>query len=348
MAAVPSIIQNFYVQTGNRQNYLSWDLTAGATSYTVQRSTDGVTFTTLVTQTPNTYIDSAVTIGTKYFYQVAASNANGIGLYTPVQQIIPAPAAEMSLLQLRQMVYQRADLVGSNFITLPEANNFINQALYELYDLLITIDEEYFIAPPIQFTAVANQSIYPLPDGALTFTNGYTLATNYVAPPFYKFKGQDLGLNTAQNAFVTVNKFTFMDRNRYVFPNTASTLYGVFNLQYRLQGNNVMFIPTPSANQQLQMWYIPRLPQLVADTDLTTLGISGWLQYVIVRAAKYMLDKQQSDTSSLDAELLFLKARIEETSANRDTSQPDRITDVRQSWSWGSNGYGWNGPVGGY
>jgi len=347
--AAPGLVSNFYVQQGNRQVYLSWDITAGATSYSIQKSTDGVNFTVLATPTATTLIDAAVSVGTMYYYNIAAVNGASVGIYSPTQKIVPAPAAEMSLFQIREMAQQRADRVDSNFVTLPEWNNYINQAAYELYDLLITIDEEYFIADPIQFQSVPNQSVYPLPDGQRVYTNGNTGDTNYVAPPFYKFKGQDLGLNTASNAFVTVNKFTFMDRNRYVFPNTASTLYGVFNLQYRLQGiDKVKFIPTPSSGQNLQMWYIPRLPQLVADTDLTNIGISGWLQYVIVRAAKYALDKEESNTDKLDSELIFLKQRIEETSANRDTAQPDRITDVRQNWSWGNQGGGWNGPVGGW
>jgi hypothetical protein len=163
-----------------------------------------------------------------------------------------------------------------------------------------------------------------------------------VAPPFYKLIGVDLALQNASNGFVTINKFNFIDRNRFVYPNTASTIYGVFNLRYRLMGGNIEFIPTPSGNQQIRLWYVPRLKQLLQDGDITTTGISGWLQYVIVRAAKYALDKEESDTSKLDAELAFLKGRIEESANNRDAGQPDTISDVRNNgfgggWSNGSN-----------
>lgn len=347
--AIPATPSNFNLQQGNRQVFLSWDISTGSTSYSVQRSTDGVSFSTLATPAVPKYLDTAVTVGTQYWYQVAATNGSGTSPYTTSQSIVPAPTSEMSLQELRLSCQQRADRVNSNFVTLTEWNRFINLAMYELYDLLITVDEEYFIAAPVQFPAVANQSLYPLPDGNITFTNGNTGATGFVAPPFYKFKGQDLSLNTASNAFVTVNKFTFMDRNRFVYPNTASTIYGVFNLQYRLQGNNVKFIPTPSANQTLQMWYIPRLPQLLQDTDLTTIGYSGWLQYVIVRAAKYALDKEEADTQMLLVELQQLADRINGTATNRDTGQPDRVTDVRNNGQWGSGyGSGWSGPVGGF
>lgn len=349
--AAPSTPFNFYIQQGNRQVFLSWDISAGATEYPIQRSTDNVTFTLLDTATTNNYLDDTVTTGVQYFYKVAASDGVDTSAYTASQGIVPAPTAEMSLGQLRLMAQQRADRVGSQFVTLPEWNAFINQAMYELYDLLITADEEYFVATPAQWTVSGspNQSyLQALPDGEASFTNGITGVSGYIAPPFYKLKGVDLGLNTANNAWVTVNKFNFIDRNRFVYPNTASTIYGVFNLQYRLLGSNIEFIPTPSAGQNIRIWYIPRLPQLLKDTDITTTGISGWLQYVIVRAAKYALDKEESDTTKLDLELAYLKDRIEATSANRDTGMPDRVSDVRQNgqWNYGWGG-GWNGPIGG-
>ena len=351
--SVPGIIQNFYLQQGNRQVYLSWDIDAGATSYQVQRSTDGVNFSNYATVTANNYLDTVVTVGIQYYYQIAAINDSGTGLFTQAQSIVPTPTAEMSLGQLRYLAQARADRVGSNFVTLPEWNQFINQAMFELYDLLVTVDEEYFVATPAQFatnSSNTNQSyFYPLPDGLMAYSNGITGAPGYIAPPFYKLKGVDLALNTANNAWVTVNKFNFMDRNRFVYPNTASTIYGVFNLQYRLLGNQIEFIPTPSANQNIRIWYIPRLNQLLQDTDITSVGISGWLQYVIIRAAKYALDKEESDTSKLDQELIFLKQRIESTSVNRDTGMPDRITDVRQNgFGNQSGGYGWSGPIGGF
>jgi hypothetical protein len=350
----PNTPTNFYLQQANRQVLLTWDLSAGATSYLIQRSTDGVNYAAYATVSINTYLDTAVTVGIQYWYQVAASNGT-VSPYTAPQSVIPTPTAEMSLAQLRLMAQQRADRVGSNFVTLPEWNTFINQAMFELYDLLVTADEEFFVATPAQFAVnppgSPNQTyLYPLPDGNITFTNGIDGTTQYKAAPFYKLKGVDLALNTAQNAWVTVNKFSFIDRNRFVYPNTASTIYGVFNLQYRLLGSNIEFIPTPSAGQNIRIWYIPRLNQLLQDTDITTTGISGWLQYVIIRAAKYALDKEESDTTKLDEELMFLQKRIEETSANRDTGMPDRISDARQNgwWSTMNPTGGYSGPIGGF
>lgn len=344
--AIPSIPQNFYVQQGNREIYLSWDITVGATSYSVQRSTDGVNFTSLATPATPAYLDVVVVVGTQYWYQVAATNTSGTSAYTANQSIVPSPTGEVSLGQLRLMSQQRADRVNSNFVTLPEWNTYINQSMFELYDLLVTVYEDYFLAAPASFQVDGSTFLYPLPDGLTPFKDQNNNA--FAAAPFYKMEGVDLALNTANNGYVTVKRFQFADRNRFVYPNTASTIYGVFNLQYRIMGTNIEFIPTPSAGQTIRLWYIPRLNQLLQDTDLTTTSVSGWSEYVIVDAAIKALQKEESDVTILLAQKMELIKRIQSSAMNRDVGMPDKISDVRAS-SWGSgNGWGINGGEGGF
>lgn len=351
--AVPGIPTNFNVQTGNQQILVSWNLVAGAISYVVQRrSLDNVTYTTVATVSGTplvTYLDTSVLLNTQYWYQVAAVNISGTGAYTAPQSAIPTPTGEMSLAQIRLAAQQRADRINSNFVTQTEWNSYINQSMYELYDLLITVYEDYFIAPAIQFpTQGINVNLYPLPNGSNTFTDAITQQP-VTPPPFYKLSGVDLGLNSTQNAFITLNRFNFIDRNRYFFPNTGSILYGIFNPEYRVMGSNLQFLPAPTAGQIVQLWYIPRLPQLLQETDTTYIGISGWIEYVIVKAAYYALTKEESNTQQLEAQLLALTKRIEETAANRDAGQADKISNTRMNtgngWGWGG---GWNGPSGGY
>lgn len=351
MAGIPGIPQNFFAQTANQKNLASWAQTPGATSYDVQRSEDNVTYTTVATISGSplatSYLDENVVLATQYWYRVGAVNAQGTSPYTTPQSVVPAPTGEMTLSQIRLAAMQRADMVNSNFVKLPEWTSYINQSLFELYDLLVTVYEDYYIASPIAFTISGNQNTYPLPNGSNTFLDGNNTSVTITPKPFYKLRGVDLALNTAANAYVTVNKFNFSDRNTYVYPNSNSTIYGVFNLQYRVLGSNIEFIPTPSAGQIIRLWYIPRLTELLRDSDTTDTGISGWIEYVIVRAAKFALDKEESDSSKLDTEIQFLKQRIEASAANRDAGQPEAIADTRRSRGWGS-GFGSNGPVGGF
>ena len=263
--------------------------------------------------------------------------------------MVPTPSGEMSLGAIRLQAQQRADRVNSNFLTTAEWNQNINKAMFELYDLLITVYEDLYVAPPIQFTTDGVTYQYLLPNGSNTFLDANNLNNTITPPPFYKLLGVDLQVQNTNNGYVTINKFMFISRNKFVYPNTSSTIYGVFNMMYRLMGKYLQFIPTPSANQGIRLWYIPRLKELLQDTDVTDTGISGWIEYVIVRAAKYALDKEESDTTRLTEELLFLKGRIEETAAARDVGNPDVISDTRANAGYWNNGNGgWNGSSGGY
>lgn len=324
IAATPS---NMTLQQANSQVLVSWDLSTGATSYSVQRSLDGVSYSVVATPASNSYLDTAVVIGTQYYYQVASVNGSGTSGYTNPQTVIPAPTAKLSLGQIRLMSQQRADLVNSDFVTIPEWNTYINQSYFELYDLLTNVYENWYLAPPVQITTDGQTIQYPLPDGVLY--GG--------AAPFYKLMGVDCGLANANNAFVTLSRFNFIDRNKFVFPNISSTFYGVFNLQYMLVGETLYFIPTPSAGQFLRVWYQPRLKELLKDTDILD-GVSGWTEYIITDAAIKAMQKEESDVTVLAAQKMALIKRIEESAINRDISQPASISDVQSSYRYGRGG----------
>lgn len=342
--AIPSTPSNFEVQTSNGQVLISWALAVGATSYEVERSLDNVTYTPLTTISGSPlatqYLDTAVTLATQYWYRVASANTDGTSGYTVPASAIPAPTSEMTLQALRQKAKERADRVNSKFVTDPEWRGYINQAMYELYDLLITTYEDYYLAAPAYYNLNGAQSQFALPNGSNTFLDAS--GATFTPRPYYKLMGVDLAINTANNAWVTINKYNFIDRNNYLYPNSTSTIYGIYNMRYRVMGSNITFIPNPAGGQTVRLWYIPRLKELLLETDTTDTGISGWLEYVIVRAAKYALDKEESDSSKLDAELIYLKSRIEESASNRDAGQADTVSNTRQQ-NWTA---GW-GPCGG-
>lgn len=330
--AAPATPSNVYVQQGNGQVYLSWDISAGATTYPILRSIDNVTFVQIAAPAINNYLDTTVVIGTQYYYQLQASNGTASNA-TVSQSIIPTLTGTESLGSLRQQAQQRADRVNSNFVTLPEWNDYINQSYFELYDLLKNVYEDWFFALPYQFVTDGTSSSYIMPAN------------------FYNLLGVDCGLGAspANNAWVTLHKFDFIERNKYVYPSINGTMLGVFNMRYRLMGNKLNFIPVPSGNQTIQVWYVPRMVRLLQDTDIADC-ISGWSEYIIVDAAIKALQKEESDTSILMAQKEALKRRIEETAINRDIGQPDTISNTRgyggQGGNWG-NGMG-DGSYGGY
>lgn len=346
MALIPYQPQNLTAEQADGNILITWTGSLGAVSYKIQRSTDGINFSDYATVGQvNQYLDSLPGVGIMYWYQVAGVNSlSQVGAYSTPARMVAAPPSEMSLYELRLRAQETCDRVNSDFVTYAEWNSFARLAMYELYDLLLTSYEDLFADQYVFIQTNGSTQNYPLPDGVSNYLGGnYNGTVGTPAKAFYKLHGMDLGVNTSNNAWVTLLKYDFIERNKYVYPNSTSTIYGVYNMRYRLMGQNVNIIPTPAGNQQIRMWYSPRLPALLKDTDLTTIGYSGWLRYPIVRMAKYALDKEESSTQHLNEEILYLKTRIEQTAQNRDIGVPDTISNTRQDPLYGATGFGSGG-----
>jgi len=352
LALIPYQPQNLSAEQDSGNILLTWTGSLGATSYQIQRSTDGTNFTNLATATVPQYLDSLPGIGIKYYYQVAGVSTAGTGVYSSPAAMVAAPPAEMSLYELRLRCQQAADRVGSDFVVTSEWNYFIRLAMYELYDILMTAYEDYFAQSYVVIQTNGTTANYPLPDGVTNYLgNNFNGTSGAPAPAFYKLAGMDLNVNTSTitPSRVTLLRFDFIKRNSYVYPNSTSTIYGVYNMRYRIMGNNINIIPTPAGNQTLIAWYSPRLPQFLLDTDISTIGTSGWLRYVIARTAKYALDKEEGvDTGKFAEEIVFLKSRIEAAASNRDAGIADTISETRQDPIYGGTGWGGGSSNGGW
>ncbi len=347
IAAIPV---NPVLQTGNGQNLLTWSIVAGASTYSVQRSTDGTSWTEIGTPAVNSYTDTSVTVGTEYFYQVASVTTGGTSAYAATfpASIVPCLPGQINLGYLRYMSKLKADKLNSEYLTQDEWNFNINQSATELYDILITkFGDQYFLAPAVQFNTDNGTSIYPLPDGS-----------NYsAAPALYKLAGVDVGVNASNNQWFTLPRFNWIDRNRYGTLQLSGTVQSIYGLAYCPFGGNLYFIPVPSA-QIIQLWYVPMLTQMLLDTDMMPFSISGWSEYVIVDAAMKAMQKEESSEkwSMLAQSKASLLERIETTAANRDVGQPNTISNTRArcgDQNFGSfggfgtsgfgNGFGWGG-----
>jgi hypothetical protein len=362
MALISAIPNQVILQTGNGVNLLSWSIVAGATNYNVNRSTDGVNFTSIATPSSNYYTDSAVTIGTLYYYKVASVSVAGTspyGVSSPVS-IVPCAPGQINLGYLRYQARLRADMLKSNFVTNDEWNILINQSNKELYGLLVQkFGEDYFLAPPLVIMS-ASLSAYDLPNGTnYPNTNGIPDPAGAPAPACFKVYGLDLNAYGAQitnsQGWRSMSRFNWADRNKYNFllgasSNTVTGQYCQF--QYREMGTKVYILPVNSG-QYFRLWYVPLTLDLLQDTDMVPFSYSGWYEYIICDVASKALAKQQlfDQSQELLNRKMGLLDRIESEAANRDVGQPNTATNSRSMLGdpnfGGGNGFGGGGMNGG-
>lgn len=330
--AIPSVPTNFLVQPGNGQVYLTWYPAAGATTYNILRSTNDIDFTsigTLASSSFTSFYDTTASLGTLYYYSINSQNTDGTSNNADSQATTPVNQGRVSLGQVRFYAQQRADMVNNEFVTTQEWNTYINHSYNELYDILVQVyGDEYFVSSTAFQTDGRVPGTYPLPQN------------------IYKLMGVDLGVSPQNYAWLTLKKFPFAERNKYFYGNIPATTYAPgTRLDYRLVGNNIELIPNPTANQTIQLRYVPRPLTLLADSDVLD-AVSGWDEIIVVDAAIKAMAKEESDVSVLMAQKQALVERIEAAASNRDAGMPERVTDVQNlntffgDDGWSSGG-GW-------
>lgn len=214
-----------------------------------------------------------------------------------------------TLAQLRTRARERSDQENSTFVSSSELLSYINASYQELYDILVGKFEDYYTIKTTVVIASGSSTI-PLPSD------------------FYKLRGIDFKLDT--NTFVSVGKFNFIERNvlnRSIIRRGA----GFRETQYRVIGNSIQIEPEDSADGVYRLWYTPLPTLLSAETD-TIDGIQGWEEYVIIDVAIKMMAKEESSTTHLEREKAAMLKRIESMAANRDSGQPESISDTTNTF----------------
>ena len=213
-------------------------------------------------------------------------------------------ARTFTLLQIRTRARERADMVNSSFITDSELNGYISASYAELYDILIQSGLIYFTPTAQTITGVAG-------------TENYALPSDYYGTVSVSRK--------SGNDYFPVVEYMITEREQYENSGNNNSV------AYSVQGANLSLLPTPSGGTYRHI-YIPAPVDLTASVDGTTIdGVSGWEEYIVVDAARKMLQKEESSTTGVERDLMRLKERIEEMAQNRAWSTPRRVTDVQSS-----------------
>lgn len=306
---------------------LSWNPAPLAVNYYINRSPDGVTYTSLGSTTALSFNDTTGVVGTIYYYTVQAASALASSQPTVAIQALSLNPGQTTVGNLVLECQQRTNKENSQFYTSQELISMVSQSWKELWDILAQkFGDDYFVAVPFIYQIIQNGQFYPLP------------------ADFKALLGVDIALNgNDPNAWITLRQFEFAQRNLFNYPNVY-TFYGVTNLRYRLNGTNLMIIPAPTGGLTIRIWYVPRPSQLINMTD-TLDAIAGWEEYIVADVCIKMLAKEESDVSVYAAQKMMLLKRVEEAAENRNIGEPQKVTDIKRinfAWTDSSDG-GFNG-----
>jgi len=194
---------------------------------------------------------------------------------------------------------------GSQFVTDAELVGYINGSAQELYDVLVSSFQDYYISQSADFVLTSG-------------VDSITLPAN-----FYKLRGVDKQLSATD--WQSISPFSFAERN----DRAGLSQYSIRDsgIRYRVQGAAIKLTPATTCEGTYRFWYVPRMTLLALDADNFD-GINGWDEYVIVDAAIKCLQKEESSTSTLEGQKKALLKRIEDMSKEVDVGSPEVIVPV--------------------
>lgn len=213
--------------------------------------------------------------------------------------------------EIKLRARRRADMERSTFISDGELNEYFQGSYGELYDLLVSSFEDYYVTE-LPFTIASGVSSVATP------------------ADFYKLRGVDLQING--DTYTSLAQFNFGERNAKSRA-TNRVFAGQRAVVYRLMGNKVMFLPETNAPGDYKMWYIPRVTVIATDSDQVS-GVLDFEEYIVIDCAIKMLTKEESDISALALQKQQILKRIEDMVQNRDAGSPQTITDVVGTEYW--------------
>lgn len=162
------------------------------------------------------------------------------------------PPGQVTLGQLRLLAKRESYTVNDSNIDDPTWNSWLNSGIREVYGKLVTSYGNNY------------EQVYPYP---VIVADG--LNDHYPLPlDFFKLNGVDAQVGSDPNGWYSLPQFMYAERNRFMSPNIA--IRGLpYDIAYRLEGNNIWFIPLPQGGTNFRFLYTPRL-QEVADVGTVT------------------------------------------------------------------------------
>jgi hypothetical protein len=200
-------------------------------------------------------------------------------------------------------VRQRADMVGSDFVSDDEILEYINQEAAELRGVIRRAEGQPHTRSTHTFTVTSGTETYALPGD---FAELLSVKRTYGGREF------------------SLKPFMEFERAHYTDPALSAA-----PAAYRLNGDNIDFLPS-TADCEITIAYISgesRL-QFSPGSPNTLDGVQGYEIACVYGATATVLQKEESDPSFYLGQKERILNHIRSMAAHRDGGQPERVTDV--------------------
>lgn len=229
-------------------------------------------------------------------------------------------ATNVTLGQLMLRVRQRANLEGATaFLPDAELIDNINQSVADWWDMVrLTTFQGQIARVQWPIVTVANQSSY-----ALAPNNASVISVD---------------ANISGNSYA-ISAMPYQEEQRNMFkllPFVGWSFGAVQSVWYQIQGTNINFLPTPTANYNVTVNYVPTSPVLSAPTD-TLNSVNGWEEWIVLDAATKALVKTGNTEmmAALQPYIQRQEARIKSAAAAQDMNASEGVHESEAYGNWG-------------
>lgn len=238
----------------------------------------------------------------------------------------------ISAAELEQRVRERADMVGSEFVTGPEVFRYLEAAWQEFYSILVASGEDLFVR---RATLIPNAGdvlgtedldYISTEDGDLIAIGNAGALRTYVNLPT-SFKALRLVRHTDgfQLRKATLNDYEHLQNTN----RPGKPIYYRLEIDPRNDYVRMELLPTMDQSYPLEAFYVPQisLDEFLETSDVGRL-VRGWDEYLVLTAAGKCLAKEESEIANLMKERELLVERIKSDLMPVDKAEPDRVQQI--------------------
>jgi len=205
-----------------------------------------------------------------------------------------------TLLQLRTSFLVRGGYERSGDITPAVANELLNDALEESYNIIVERWDDYYTIVSPTFVTVAGTAAYVLPADFYKLRKVEILISGVATDPQARWgRLYPIAVDDTHREYILTAK-------RY---------------KYRLSLAQVTLVPVPQAVETLRVFYIPQAPQLTNDTDVVTFDTPVEQKLVLHIALRDAYQRQDLPTQEIEAKILQLAGQLR-TAGDHDAGEP--------------------------